>query len=100
SVLLSPPHGASSVLRDGANRLFTFGYYERAATLGKDALTETTDVPASIFPGQVLRESREMPEDASERPRRGFRAPHVRMGAPGPLQILAGDHVLEIALGD
>jgi len=98
--LAAPPHGAASVLRDGANRLFTFGYYDRAATLGKDALTETTDVPASIFPGQVLHESREMPEDPSERPRRGIRAPHVRMGAPGPIQILAGDHVLEIALGD
>jgi hypothetical protein len=105
TALASPPHGAASVLRDGANRIFTFGYYDRAATLAKDTLTETSDEPASIFPGQKLHEAREMPEDPSERrPRLGMPRPFrggddlgLELEDKKPIELLAGDHVVEIA---
>ena len=107
--IVSPPHGVASVLRDGANRIFAFGYYDRAATLAKDTLTETNDEPAAIFPGQKLHEAREMPEDASERrPRLGMPRPvdpdellgEIELEARKPLEILAGEKVVEIAAHD
>ncbi len=105
--LASPPHGAASVLRDGANRIFAFGYYDRAATLAKDALTETNDEPAAIFPGQKLHEAREMPDDPSERRPRlrmptPYRTPVDELGLElkRPIELLAGDHVVEIVAHD
>jgi hypothetical protein len=101
--LASPPHGAGYALRDGLNRIFTYGYYDRAATLAKDALTETIDVPASLFPGQKLHEPRTMPDDPSERrPRMGMPHPFggIESQAKRPIEILAGDRVLEIAAHD
>ena len=101
--LASPPHGAASVLRDGANRVFAFGYYDRAAVLAKDTLTETNDAPASIFPGQTLHEPRAMIEDTSER-RSRLGVPRLRPGAIDEsklaIELLAGDHVVEIASHD
>src|SRR5207253_8165305 len=49
--IASPAHGAASVLRDGQDRLFAFGYYDQRAMLTASAFAETTDLPASIFPG-------------------------------------------------
>jgi hypothetical protein len=98
--IASPAHGAASVLRDGQDRLFAFGYYDQRATLAASAFAETTDLPASIFPGRTLRELRDIPAEATERFPLYPRSQMPVLREPEPLRVLAGDRVVEIAVHD
>jgi hypothetical protein len=97
--LASPPYGAASLVRDGADRIFTLGYYDQRATLGKDALAETKDAPTSIFPGQQTL-LRDIPGDVNRsRARMSMMRPQ-RYEEPQPVRVLAGDRVVEFAVND
>ncbi len=101
--LAAPPRGAAKALRDGAGRLFVFGYHDQAATLASDKLVETADAPTAIFPGQELHPARSFStfEDRDRLPPMRMRPP-IDLASEGrePLRLLAGDRVVELAHRD
>ncbi len=79
--LVSPQDGAVSAMRDGADRIFVTGYQQRTAVLEGNTLVATKDRPTPIYaaPSSTVASEGEEPDS--------------RM-------LLAGDHVVQIALRD